>query len=36
MAEYRVGVEEEFLTAHFTGGKTETLEADGGDVIRTH
>lgn len=36
MAEYRVGVEEEFLTVHFTGGKTETLEADGGDEIRSH
>lgn len=26
---------EEFAAAHFTEGKTETLEADGGDRIRT-
>ena len=36
MVKCRVRVGEEFAAAHFTEGKTETLEADGGDRIRTH
>ena len=36
MVKCRVRVGEEFAAAHFTEGKTETLEADGGDRIRPH